>query len=230
MDVRDSKDLLAVRFERSLSRQIALITLGVIALLVMLGTLAFAFLSANRVSELKVSLEDMLRNYNEESQLLGKKYADAVSELALVKSQRDNLSRQLASVKQELTEMRLELQSGRATSEREMSNLKRMYTNAAEKYASLERKSKQAEALAAQLEAFKDETAFKMQQYEKTINELHQKIQQLKERKLPAVTKSRIAVSGRIIPSMTGTPAPTPAESLSPEDIKKKKERELDDL
>ncbi|MFA4986443.1 MAG: hypothetical protein WC712_07665 [Candidatus Brocadiia bacterium] len=230
-DVLDIRDSVSTRGEKTVSHLAIQTTLLVIAILVMLASLAFVIMSLNRTSDVKGSADLILDELKKNSADITKKYSDAVFELEQVKNAREDLSRKLADAKAQLLEMRLELEGARSGGEQENAELKRKFSEISDKCLSLEKRAARADALAAQLEAVKQEAADKLTGYEKTIKEMQQRIDEMEKyiREGTAATQA----SSRPTPVSTTTPrpsAPPPSNSMSPEDIKKKKEREREGL
>lgn len=231
-DVLDIRDGIALKSERSASHLATQTTLMVIALIAVLAAAAFAFMSANRTAEIKTTLERSLDAIQGSTKDIADKYADAVEKLKSLQVTRDELARKLASTEQELSELKLELAAKRSAGEREMANLTRKLNDAQERCTLLERDARRADALAMQLEALRDDAAAKLVSYEETIKDLQQRLQMISSGAV-SQTSTKTSPLGELVgpteKPLTTKPA-EPEKSLSPDDIKKMKERELEKL
>ena len=229
-EVRDIHDSIAVRTEKTASQQAVQTTLAIVSVLIVLIAVLFSYFASQGVSSLQQSHDDLLSELKENSDDLAGKYADAVVELKSVKSSRAELAKNLASAKLELNEIQLELQTGKVTGDRELAETRRKYTALLEKCSMLEREINRSDALAQQITAIKQETSAKITEYLKTIEVLERQLRLLESR--PAQTPSSAKPKGTVLsePKKSKSPSPKPTKSKTAEDIKKEKERALDDL
>ena len=230
-EIRDIHDTLAVRSEKTASHAAVQTTLAVIVLIVLVAALYFSFAANNSVTQLESAHKDLLEKLKSNNSDIENKYAEAVVDLEKVTTHRDEVARKLAGARQELSELRLELQSGRSSGRKELRELQKKYDSVVEKCMMLEREAERTEALEQQLKAVRDETESMVIQYKSRITELEKTIKELKNRKPVVVTtEPKCTTRASIEPEHTTGPEPSPTESKSPKDIKKDKERTLEDL
>ncbi|MDZ7814655.1 MAG: hypothetical protein U5N86_01220 [Planctomycetota bacterium] len=112
-----------------------------------------------------------------------------------------------------------------------MRELQKKYESLVEKSMMLEREAERTEALEQQLKAIRDETESLVLQYKSRISELEKIIERLKNREPVVVTaKPTRTTRASIEPEVTPNAEPEPTQSRSSKDIKKDKERTIDDL
>ncbi len=238
-DMLDIRDAVAVRAERSASHLAVQTTLMVICLVAVLAAALFAFLAATRSKESGDGLARSISRLREQAAKMDEEYAAAVGELERVKAQRDKLAKELTAARRELVETRLELANRRSAGEQTLDEYRKKIEDLSRRCEALEREAARADALAERLEALRRE-AEALKRKQKEIRQEAQKKIRFYEEKITEL-RSMLERAGKAAPEPTRgkpggsvgpavTPKPTPRKSISPKDIKKKKEREFEKL
>jgi len=233
-DMLDIRDAVAVRAERSASHLAVQTTLMVICLVAVLAAALFAFLAATRSKESGDELARSIGRLREQAAKMDEEYAAAVGELERVKAQRDKLAKELTAARRELVETRLELANRRSAGEQTLDEYRKRMEDLSRRCEALEREAARADALAARLEAARREVEALKRQQEEILQEAQKKAR-FYEKKITEL-RSMLERAGKAAPEPTRgrpgavTPKPTPRKSISPKDIKKKKEREFEKL
>ncbi len=227
-DVLDMRDATALPMRKSASHLAVQTTLAIIALVVLALTAGLLLLQNGRVSDIAASQKYMLEELKGDQSDLAAKHADTIIELEQTVKARNDLARELASVKQELLELRLEAKTGVVSDDRELARLREQHNALQEKAAALEREVSRADALAEQLKAMKEESELRVSELQRTIRELQEKISQMGSVPvLPAsIPPTRVYASADPGPVIPTTPPPTP----SPTAPKRSTSSAIDDL
>ena len=221
-DVLDIRDSTALPLRKNASQLAVQTTLAIIALVLIGITAALVLLNNGNVGTLQNSQRELLDEMRRGQGDLADRYAKAVLDLEKATAARNDLARELASVKQELTETRLEARTGVISDDRELLKLREKYNSLLEKSAALEREVARADALAEQLKAVKEESELRIAELQATIKSLQEKNSQMD--RLPALSPVA-ATSGSYAsiepgPAVSAEPKPTttptaPRKSIS---------------
>lgn len=219
-DVLDIRDSTALPLRKSASQLAVQTTLAIIALVLIGITAALVLLNNGNVTSLQNSQRELLDEMRRGQGDLADRHAKAVLDLEKAIAARNDLARELASVKQELTETRLEARTGVVSDDRELAKLREKHNALLEKAAALEREVARADALSEQLKAVKEESELRIAELQATIRSLQEKIGQMDRMpalsSVPATSGSYASIEPGPIVSVSPTPTPTaPRKSVS---------------